>query len=107
MIIVGNLLKYVLGSIISSITYYAVNNAWTRLTDTMKRDTMPLDPNDGDAVENTESTREILSVKVLDMMNDGDIREIAGEYLEKLYESDEEEFQHDWKEYITDARTDV
>jgi len=106
---VGNLLKYVLGSIISSITYYAVNNAWTRLTDTMKRDTMPLNPNwaDEEAVENTESTREILSVKVLDMMNDGDIREIAGEYLEKLYESDEEEFQHDWKEYITDARTDV
>ena len=105
----GNLLKYVLGSIISSITYYAVNNAWTRLTDTMKRDTMPLNPNwaDEEAVENTESTREILSVKVLDMMNDGDIREIAGEYLEKLYESDEEEFQHDWKEYITDARTDV
>ena len=107
MIIVGNLLKYVLGSIISSITYYAVNNAWTRLTDTMKRDTMPLDPNDGEAVENTESTREILSVKVLDMMNDEDIWEIVREYLEKLYESDEEEFQHDWKEYITDARTDV
>ena len=107
MIIVGNLLKYVLGSIISSITYYAVNNAWTRLTDTMKRDMMPLNPNDGEAVENTESTREILSVKVLDMMNDEDIWEIVREYLEKLYESDEEEFQHDWKEYITDARTDV
>ena len=98
----GNLLKYVLGSIISSITYYAVNNAWTRLTDTMKRDTMPLDPNDGEAVENTESTREILSVKVLDMMNDGDIREIAGEYLEKQYEEDDLLFQDDWKTYIED-----
>ena len=39
---------------------------------------MPLDPDDGVAVENDEDNREKLIQKILDMMTDDDIREMAG-----------------------------
>ena len=102
MSVVGSILKYIVGSIISSITYYAVNNAWSRLTNIMRNESMPLDPDDGVAVENDEDNREKLIQKILDMMTDDDIREMAGDYLDKEYEHDENQFQEDWKTYIED-----
>ena len=102
MSVVGSILKYIVGSIISSITYYAVNNAWNRLTNIMRKESMPLDPDDGVAVENDEDNREKLIQKILDMMTDDDIREMAGDYLDKEYVHDENQFQEDWKTYIED-----
>ncbi len=102
MSVVGSVLKYIVGSIISSITYYAVNNAWSRLTNIMRNELMPLDPDDGVAVENTEDNREKLIQRVLECMSDDDIREMAADCLDAEYDRDENQFQEDWKTYIED-----